>query len=112
MHPNLVGTSCFDGHFQHTEVTHQPRHSHQGDGTLRTGVCQRRDAYASFALPHTVRQQIALKRQIDDFFIRWPLPMHQGKVGFAGFAVTELVLQAGECAAFFGHQQHARGFAV
>ena len=38
--------------------------------------------------------------------------MHQSKIGLASFAVAELVLQTGERTAFFGHQQHARGFAV
>ena len=70
------------------------------------------NAHPALALAHAAGQQIALQRQVDHFFIGWPLAFDQRQIGFAGFTVAELVLQAREGAAFFGHQQHTRGVAV
>ena len=107
MHPDLVGASGFDGDFQQTVVAHQTRHSNQRDGALSVGVVFGGNSHPAFAFAHTIGNQIALQRQVNDFFIGRPLAFDQRQIGFAGFAVAELVLQTCERAAFFGHQQHA-----
>jgi hypothetical protein len=63
-------------------------------------------------LPVFSGQKVFVQWLVNDLELGWPIAFDQGQIGFASLALSKLVLQVLECAAFFGHQQNPTGVAV
>ena len=108
VHTNLVRAAGLDGHIEQGEVLELLRHLHQGDRTPAVFVIAVDGAHPALALSG----QKFVQRHVDHGAGRWPGTDHQGRVGLAGLALPELLLQCHQGRALLGDQQQPGGFLV